>query len=275
MPPPVEVFLTTIVSSPALRQKQEYILRVLQVKKIPFTSYDLASDEDAKKLWKRKAPLSKQQPPGLLVGGVYPGGYAEFEEAVECEDLDRFLRRDEEWDEELFGPSKKLEVKPVGVPGAYSPLEMNPSHKPAISPHPTPTKPKDGSRGKEIDIGEELSEYGLEGVTVDEQDLMDLVSELIGEEGAGELVKGFKAPGNKKKEEVTEEVEKKGHDAVVQELAGKLKDVELGGGKGKPPPPPSTGPEPDTKPTEGPPEIKQKDNLVTEATPSDADKATS
>ena len=35
----------------------EYILRVLQVKKIPFTSYDMASDEDAKKLWKRKAPL--------------------------------------------------------------------------------------------------------------------------------------------------------------------------------------------------------------------------
>ena len=39
----------------------EYILRVLQVKKIPFTSYDVASDEDAKKLWKRKAPLRKYQ----------------------------------------------------------------------------------------------------------------------------------------------------------------------------------------------------------------------
>ena len=32
-------------------------MRVLQVKKIPFTSYDIASDEDAKKLWRRKAPL--------------------------------------------------------------------------------------------------------------------------------------------------------------------------------------------------------------------------
>ena len=79
----------------------EYILRVLQVKKIPFTSYDLASDEDAKKLWKRKTPLceclsplyilgrwlahqlgrscsAKQQLPGILVGGVYPGGYEEL-----------------------------------------------------------------------------------------------------------------------------------------------------------------------------------------------------
>ena len=36
--------------------ESEYILRILQVKKIPFTSYDLASDDDAKKLWRRKAP---------------------------------------------------------------------------------------------------------------------------------------------------------------------------------------------------------------------------
>ena len=37
----------------------EYILRILQVKKIPFTSYDLASDEAAKKLWRRKVPQGK------------------------------------------------------------------------------------------------------------------------------------------------------------------------------------------------------------------------
>ena len=193
---------------------------------------------------------------------------------MECNELDTFLRRNEEWDEELFGPSKKLEVKPVGVPGAYSPLQMNPSHKPMISPHPTPTKPKGGSQGKEIDVGEELSGYGLEGVSVSEQDLMDLVSELIGEEGAGDLVKGLKVSKSEKKEKVVkEEVGTKGHDAVVEELAGKLKGVELEG-KGKSTPS-SAKPEPNTKPTEGPPEIKEEDNLVTEATPSDADKVTS
>ena len=118
-----------------------------------------------------------------------------------------------------------------------------------------------------------MSGYGLEGVTVSEQDLMDLVSELIGEEGAGDLVKGFKIPKNEKKEKVKEGVGKKGHDTVAQELSGKLKDVKLGEGNGK-----STlsitEPEPDTKPTEGPPEVKREDNLVTEATPSDANKAT-
>ena len=72
----------------------EYILRVLQAKKITFNSYDLASDEDAKRLWRRKAPLGerqvfaraavhsnesyhdvsdKQQLPGILIGGTCPG----------------------------------------------------------------------------------------------------------------------------------------------------------------------------------------------------------
>jgi len=47
----------------------------LQVKKIPYTAYDLASDEEAKRLWKRKAPTDKQQIPGILVGGKYPGTF--------------------------------------------------------------------------------------------------------------------------------------------------------------------------------------------------------
>ena len=41
----------------------EYILRVLQVKKVTFISYDLASDEDAKKLWRRKAPRGEYDIP--------------------------------------------------------------------------------------------------------------------------------------------------------------------------------------------------------------------
>jgi hypothetical protein len=74
--------------------KSEYILRILQTKKIPYTSYDLASDDDAKRLWRRKAPpgmfrshpvlilrsqrladdsADKQQLPGILVGGRFIG----------------------------------------------------------------------------------------------------------------------------------------------------------------------------------------------------------
>jgi hypothetical protein len=42
--------------SPLITNSVEYILRVLQAKNITFSSYDLASDEDAKRLWRRKAP---------------------------------------------------------------------------------------------------------------------------------------------------------------------------------------------------------------------------
>lgn len=82
----------------------------LQVKKIPFVSYDLASDENAKRLWRRKAPLKEQSLPGILVGGKWPGvsiayslvytrsnwpnlqNFTMFEEAVEYGELNQFLR---------------------------------------------------------------------------------------------------------------------------------------------------------------------------------------
>lgn len=107
---------------------------------------------------------------------------------MECETLDDFLRVKEKW-EPFAGDAPAIEVKPIGVPGAYSPLQMNPKHRPTPSPGPSPMKPvSDGSRGRQIDAGEELSGFGLEGVTVSEQDLMDLMSELIGEEDAGDLL---------------------------------------------------------------------------------------
>jgi len=185
-PPPIQLFLTTISLAPVLRQQQEYILRVLQVKKVPFTSYDLASDEEAKKLWKRKAPLDKQQLPGILIGGTFPGTFDRFEEAVETETLDEFLRLNEEW-KEFEDEKPPPEVKPIGVAGAYSPLQMHPKHRPTPSPGPSPTKP-DASRGKMVNVGEELAGYGLDGVVVPEADLLSMITEFIGEKDAGELL---------------------------------------------------------------------------------------
>lgn len=110
------------------------------------------------------------------------------EEAVECDTIDEFLRLKENW-EPFADDAPALEVRPIGVPGAYSPLQMNPRHRPTPSPGPSPMKAvPDGSRGRQIDAGEEFSGHGLEGVTVSEQDLMDLMSELIGEEDAGDLL---------------------------------------------------------------------------------------
>ncbi|EKM83562.1 hypothetical protein AGABI1DRAFT_123890 [Agaricus bisporus var. burnettii JB137-S8] len=209
--PPIAVFLTTIASQPALRQRQEYILRILQVKKIPFTSYDLASDEEAKRLWKRRAPPDKQQLPGILVGGAFPGTFHDFEEAVEFNELDAFLRLSESWkdneDSLLSGP-KLPPAKPIGVPGAMLPLQMTPDHlkkkilaqppKSLLSSTTTtggdekkPT-PINKRQGVEMDLGDELSGFGLQGVKVMEDELLDMVKGLgLDDDAAGDLVKGL------------------------------------------------------------------------------------
>jgi len=199
-PPPIQIFLTTIASQHALRQRQEYLLRILQVKKVPFTSYDLASDEDAKKLWKRKAPLSQQQLPGILVGGEFAGSFTDFEEAVEHGELDIFFRRNENYMPFADDPPP-AEQQPIGVPGVATPLQMVPERlklhvlaTPAPSPNTAASIPVNKRQG-EGDVGEELSGFGLQGVKVTQDELKELVEEL-GLEGdeAGDLVKGLSAP---------------------------------------------------------------------------------
>ncbi|KAJ7783627.1 hypothetical protein DFH07DRAFT_908417 [Mycena maculata] len=193
--PPIEVFLTTIASQPALRQRQEYILRILQVKKIPFTSYDLASDEKAKRLWKRKAPSDKQQLPGILVGGRFPGPFADFEDAVECDDLDAFLRLKESWDADIDADTAALPAAPIGVPGAMLPLQMTPEHlrtKIVAQKKAPPTGIPVNKRTDAFDVSTELSGFGLQGVQVTEDELRDLVAELgLDGDEAGDLVKGL------------------------------------------------------------------------------------
>jgi len=203
--PPISVFLTTIASQPALRQRQDYLLRILQVKKIPFTSYDLASDESAKRLWKRKAPLSKQQLPGILVGGQFPGPFSEFEDAVEYGELDVFLRLNETWNADEDQPV--IPAKPIGVPGAVTPLQMTPDHlkkKILAQPPESPFKGKSipiNKREGEFDVSTELEGYGLQGVKVTEDELRNLVAELgLDEDEAGDLVKGLSGSASSKTE---------------------------------------------------------------------------
>ncbi|ETW86948.1 hypothetical protein HETIRDRAFT_114260 [Heterobasidion irregulare TC 32-1] len=185
--PPIQLFLTTIASQPALRQRQEYILRILQVKKIPFISYDLASDEDAKRLWKRKAPLDKQQLPGILVGGKFPGTFTDFEEAVEYDELATFLRLNEPYNPAVEEDRPLLREQPIGVPGASSPSQMaKPEHRAAFnaSPSPSPLRTKTSAADvrkrdeAEFDVGQELVGYGLQGLKVTHDDLLKLVQDL-------------------------------------------------------------------------------------------------
>lgn len=199
--PPIQVFLTTIASQVVVRKRQEYILRILQTKKIPYTSYDLASDNDAKRLWRRKAPPDKQQLPGILVGGRFIGDFDAFEEAVETEGLATFLRLNENWDIAIDEDRPAPDAKPVGVPGAVPIAQMTPEHhKPRFFPRDpdTPLKPVNKHEG-DYDVSTELEGYGLQGVRVTDDDLRLLVEEL-GLEGddAEDMVKSLGGGGNGK-----------------------------------------------------------------------------
>ncbi|CCA72466.1 hypothetical protein PIIN_06401 [Serendipita indica DSM 11827] len=195
MPPPIQLFLTTIASEPKLRSRQEYLLRTLQVKKIPFVSYDLASDPNAKRLWRRRAPKDNQALPGMLLGGVWPGTFEQFETAVETGTLETFLRMNEDYNPEIDG--KVLEAQPIGVPGAVMPEAMT-GQKPSFAPNgPTPIRksgPK-GSADELVDAGDVLPGFGFQGMMVTIGELTELAKDLKldDKEQASVLAKAAKA----------------------------------------------------------------------------------
>ncbi|KAF9029282.1 hypothetical protein BDZ89DRAFT_1250330 [Hymenopellis radicata] len=183
-----------------------------KVKKIPFTSYDLASDEAAKRLWKRKAPigylshfdvsssaqklLDKQQLPGILIGGKFPG--------VRCSllHLPNY--------EHIAPP-----VQPIGVPGAAMPLDMTPERlRDKVKVQPTSSTLADKSPYPSISekvnlISEdELSGFGLQGLKITGDELRDLIAELgMDGDDAGDLLKGLGGEAEAEKEAEADERE--------------------------------------------------------------------
>ncbi|GAK67139.1 uncharacterized protein PAN0_016d5365 [Moesziomyces antarcticus] len=87
--PTVELFSTSILSNVKVRTRHERFTSVLAIKKIAYVYHDLASDDDAKSRWRRKA--KDPQLPGILVNNEWVGSYDDFEEAVEFGELELFL----------------------------------------------------------------------------------------------------------------------------------------------------------------------------------------
>ncbi|KAJ1020810.1 hypothetical protein NDA18_005660 [Ustilago nuda] len=85
----IELFSTSILSNVKVRTRHERFTSVLAIKKIPYIYHDLASDDDAKSRWRRKA--KDPQLPGILVNNEWVGSYDEFQEAVEFGELEVLL----------------------------------------------------------------------------------------------------------------------------------------------------------------------------------------
>lgn len=131
------------------------------------------------------------------MGGEFIGSFQDFEEAVEFDELEKFLRQNEEYKPGGDRPLPPAQV--VGVPGVATPEQMTPDRlKPHIyTPKPSPLKGKSNQvpvnkRTGEFDAGDVFEGYGLQGVKVTQDDLEALVKEL-GLEGdeTDDLVKGL------------------------------------------------------------------------------------
>jgi len=133
------------------------------------------------------------------------------EEAVEYDDLNTFFRLSETWnvkEDSLMAEPKLPEAKPIGVPGAMMPLQMTPDRlKEKITAQP-PKSPLSGAGGKksipvnkragERDLGDELRGYGLQGVKVTDDELLDLVKDLgLDDDAAGGLVRDLSGTESK------------------------------------------------------------------------------
>ena len=108
------------------------------------------------------------------------------------------MRLKDNWDPIIDEDRPAPVAKPVGVPGASSPLQMTPDrlkNKIMARPPPSPLKGNIlpvNKRVGEFDVGDELSGYGLQGVKVTDDELRDLVAELgLNGDEAGDLVKGL------------------------------------------------------------------------------------
>ncbi|KAK4055877.1 hypothetical protein OIO90_003134 [Microbotryomycetes sp. JL221] len=88
----IDVYVTSILSNPSIRGRHERVERALTSLRVPFSTHDVASDENAKRWWKRKD--STNELPCIMVDGERIGSIEQFDEAVEFGELRQFLKLD-------------------------------------------------------------------------------------------------------------------------------------------------------------------------------------
>ncbi|KAM6915211.1 SH3 domain-binding glutamic acid-rich-like protein 3 [Xenentodon cancila] len=88
---PVTVFLTSVSGSLELKKKQERVVSILTSKNIPFKPVDISQNSDDKDLMRKRAGNPTALPPQICNGDVYCGDFDAFENAIEMEELEKFL----------------------------------------------------------------------------------------------------------------------------------------------------------------------------------------
>ncbi|KAM9339121.1 SH3 domain-binding glutamic acid-rich-like protein 3 [Symphorus nematophorus] len=88
----IKVFYTSVSSNLEIKKQQQRISFVLESKKIAFDLVDISVCDSAKALMRETAGNPTALPPQICNGDVYCGDFTAFENAVENDELETFLK---------------------------------------------------------------------------------------------------------------------------------------------------------------------------------------
>ncbi|XP_028996349.1 SH3 domain-binding glutamic acid-rich-like protein 3 [Betta splendens] len=88
----VTLFITNVSSSVKIKKEQERIINVLESKKIPFKCVDISQNNADKDRMREIAGNPTALPPQISNDKHYCGDFNAFEEAVEDNNLMKFLK---------------------------------------------------------------------------------------------------------------------------------------------------------------------------------------
>mmetsp|Transcript_15780 Transcript_15780/g.26798 ORF Transcript_15780/g.26798 Transcript_15780/m.26798 type:complete len:94 (+) Transcript_15780:197-478(+) len=88
----ITYYYSSVSSNLELKKHQQKIEMILDSKKIDYGKVDIAGNDTAKAKMREIMGDPKGLPPQLTNGDVHLGGFAEFEQAVESEELEVFLK---------------------------------------------------------------------------------------------------------------------------------------------------------------------------------------
>ena len=88
----VDYYYSSVSSNLEIKKHQQKIEMVLDSKKIPYNKLDISADESLKAKMREISGNPQAVPPQLCNGNQYCGDFQAFEDALEDESLEQFLK---------------------------------------------------------------------------------------------------------------------------------------------------------------------------------------
>ena len=85
------VYISSVSASTEIKKQQQKIITILDGKNIPYNVADISASEEAKTGMKHAAGVDAH-PPQIVNDDIYCGDYFSFDEAVESDTLNEFLK---------------------------------------------------------------------------------------------------------------------------------------------------------------------------------------